>query len=99
MLPFEDRWSRQRRLAEVGTDGQQQLASAVVSLAAHDDVDVERDYLIRAGVGEVRFDSTTEPLPFPFGSAFEFAAPLSVARGAWAALERIRRSLDIRGRR
>lgn len=96
MLPFEDRFSRQRRLPEVGADGQRRLGSRVLSLAPHADVDVERDYLERAGVAGTRIHGQTPELPFPFAQHFEFAAPLSMARGAWYALHRIRQVLAVR---
>jgi hypothetical protein len=94
MLPFEDRFSRQRRLAEVGAEGQRQLSTTLVRLSSHEDVDVEWDYLARAGVTEVRLDSEAEVLTFPFASCFEFAGPRSLASGAWCALARIRRVLS-----
>jgi hypothetical protein len=96
MLPFEDRFSRQRRLPEVGADGQRRLASRVVPVAPHPDVELERDYLQRAGLAGTRLDSETRALPFPFAAHFEFAAALSVARGAWCALARIREALAVR---
>jgi hypothetical protein len=96
LLPFEDRFSRQRRLPEVGADGQRRLGSRVLSLAPHADVDVERDYLERSGVAGTRIDGQATELPFPFAEHFEFQAPLSVARGAWYALHRIRHALGIR---
>lgn len=96
MLPFEDRFSRQRRLPEVGADGQRRLGSRVLGLAPHADVDVERDYLERAGVAGTRIDGMAPQLSFPFARHFEFAAPLSVARGAWCALHRIREALATR---
>jgi hypothetical protein len=95
MLPFEDRWSRQRRLPEVGTEGQRRLASERIVVAPHPDLELELDYLERAGIAETRIEAEAEPLPFPFASQFEFAGPLSVARGAWCALARIRRALEI----
>jgi len=96
LLPFEDRFSRQRRLSEVGADGQRRLGSRVLSLAPHADVDLERDYLERAGVAGTRVDGQAPQLTFPFAQHFEFAAPLSVARGAWHALHRIRQALAVR---
>ena len=35
MLPFEDRYSRQRRLVEVGPDGQRRLEQTELVLAGH----------------------------------------------------------------
>lgn len=90
MLPFEDRYTRQRRLAEVGPDGQRRLADARLSLAAHESSDIEREYLTRAGVGHLGMDAEVPPPVFPWSGFFEFQAPLSVARGAWCALSHVR---------
>ncbi len=93
MLPFEDRYSRQRRLAEVGPEGQLRLQAAQVRLSAHPDADIERDYLVRAGVTPLELGPDATVPSFPWASSFEFAAPLGVARGAWSALYQIRTAL------
>ena len=98
MLPFEDRFSRQRRLPEVGPRGQERLASAELRIARHADVELELDYLARAGVTNASLDPAGAPLPFPWTDWFEHDAALAVARGAWCALSRIRRELGV-GRR
>lgn len=90
MLPFEDRYTRQRRLKEVGADGQRRLEAVRLTLAAHESSDIEREYLGRAGVGHVGVDAAAAPPPFPWAAFFEFSAPLSVARGAWCALSHVR---------
>lgn len=90
MLPFEDRYTRQRRLEEVGPDGQRRLATARLALAPHESSDIERDYLTRAGVAHLGVDAEAPPPAFPWSEFFEFQAPLSVARGAWCALSHIR---------
>jgi len=53
MLPFEDRYTRQRRLAEVGPEGQLRLERQSLAIARHADVELELDYLRRAGVQQV----------------------------------------------
>jgi hypothetical protein len=67
-------------------------------LAEHSDIDIERDYLERAGIREMLLDGQASPPVFPWAEQFEFAGPLAVARGAWFALSRLRSvlSLDIR---
>lgn len=95
MLPFEDRYTRQRRLPEVGAKGQEQLSLAELSVADHPDVELELDYLARAGAGQVRVDPTLPALSFPWTSWFEHDAALGVARGAWCALSRIKRELGL----
>jgi hypothetical protein len=92
MLPFEDRYSRQRRLAEVGPEGQARLCSARLRVAPHPHVDVELDYLTRAGVSVV-VDATGQSSSFPFADCFEHAAARGVAEGAWCALSKIKHEL------
>jgi hypothetical protein len=98
MLPFEDRYTRQRRLAEVGPEGQLRLERQRLEIARHADVDLELEYLRRAGVQqvavrEVTADAEQSALDFPFAAQFQFSGPLGVARGAWSALARIRAAL------
>lgn len=95
MLPFEDRYTRQRRLPEVGPRGQERLRQAQLSVAPHPDVDLELDYLARAGAGEARIEPAAPALAFPWTDWFEHAAALGVARGAWCALSRIKGELGL----
>ena len=95
MLPFEDRYTRQRRLPEVGPQGQERLQRAQLSVAEHPDVALELDYLERAGAIEARVDPAAAPLVFPWAAWFEHAAALGVAHGAWCALSRIKRELGL----
>ncbi|HKO89638.1 MAG TPA: hypothetical protein VJU61_00705 [Polyangiaceae bacterium] len=93
MLPFEDRYSRQRRLVEVGPEGQRRLEQTELVLAPHADTDVEREYLTRAGITRIgQAPEGTAPV-FPWSHHFRFSAPLAVARGAWCALSQIRVAL------
>jgi hypothetical protein len=94
MLPFEDRYSRQRRLKEVGPDGQRRIEQAALAIAEHADGELERDYLARAGARQVSIDADAEALDFPWPQHFRFAASLAVARGAWCALSRLRTALS-----
>jgi hypothetical protein len=96
MLPFEDRYTRQRRLAEVGPEGQRRLEAAVQELAQHDGVDLEADYLRRAGVQVSLAPDARSPV-FPWAEHFQFAGPAAVARGAHGALARIRAILGQSG--
>jgi hypothetical protein len=98
MLPFEDRYTRQRRLAEVGPQGQLRLERQRLAIARHADVELELDYLRRAGVQQVTVqqagvDAEQSALDFPWAAQFQFSGPLGVARGAWSALARIRAAL------
>ena len=103
MLPFEDRYTRQRRLAEVGPEGQLRLERQSLVIARHADVELGLDYLRRAGVQQVAVkqaegqqtgaDAEQSALDFPWAAQFQFSGPLGVARGAWSALARIRAAL------
>jgi hypothetical protein len=94
MLPFEDRYTRQRRLPEVGPSGQERLCAAQLAIPKHPDVELELDYLARAGVANVVVDDSVAA-PFPFAEWFEHGAALGVARGAWCALRRIKTELAV----
>jgi hypothetical protein len=91
MLPFEDRFSRQRRLPEVGALGQDRLAGARVHV--HPEADIEAEYLARAGLGVER--DGDPPGAFAHAAAFRFDAARGVAAGAWRALARIRAVLEL----
>jgi hypothetical protein len=95
LLPFEDRYTRQRRLEEVGPEGQRRLEQSVMVLAEHTDVELEREYLERAGVRQIARDAAAHPAPFPWAQHFQFAGPAGVAQGAWRALSRIRAALEV----
>lgn len=95
MLPFEDRHSRQRRLAEVGAAGQARLDQARVVVPEHEGSDVARTYLLRAGVQAVMIERAPGAPPFPFADAFEFTASRELAHGSWRALAAIRDVLDL----
>ncbi len=90
MSLFEDRHSRQRRLAEVGAAGQERLDQADVVVPAHEGSDIAREYLERAGVASVVIEPDRGAPPFPFAAAFEFAQTRELAHGAWRALSAIR---------
>lgn len=90
MLPFEDRYTRQRRLAEVGANGQRRLEAAVQLLSLHESAELEADYLRRAGVQQISFAPGAPAPEFPWADHFQFAGPALVARGAHGALARIR---------
>jgi hypothetical protein len=71
------------------------LCRAQLSVADHADVELELDYLARAGAVEVRVDPTAPAPDFPWTAWFEHAAALGVARGAWCALSQIKRELGL----
>jgi len=97
MLPFEDRYSRQRRLAEVGPTGQAKLEQArmLVSSNTAGGGQLELLYLRRAGVGRATL-SKIQPAPaFPHQQTFRFEATRSVAANTWGALAQLRRELGL----
>ena len=93
MSAFDDRFSRQRILTEVGAAGQAKIAGAQLALAAQPGVEIEREYLRRAGVGDVSIDAELVPQPFPFAAEFEFVTTRVLARAAWSALDHLRNIL------
>ena len=60
-----DRFVRQKRLAEVGEDGQARLLAAEHRVAGTDGAATERAYLVRAGFRAVTEDALAEPLTLP----------------------------------
>ena len=86
MQDDEDRYTRQRRLREIGDAGQERLVSAKVTLGGGDGALVEFVYLHRAGVGSVTLDALGAPRAFPHRSIFHHEASRRHASGAWRAL-------------
>ena len=97
MLPFEDRYSRQRRLPEVGQFGQLKLDRARLQVAARggDASWVETLYLHRAGIGQLTLSTAAQAPPFVHQGAFVFDATRTVAAGAHRALQQLRAQLGI----
>jgi hypothetical protein len=89
MQDDEDRYTRQRRLREIGDAGQERLLSANVTLAGGADALVALVYLHRAGVGSVTLDSLGMPRSFAHRGVFRHAASLRHASGAWRALRTV----------
>ncbi|MCC6216300.1 MAG: hypothetical protein IT376_15665 [Polyangiaceae bacterium] len=86
--------SRQARLAEIGAEGLTRIAASRYSVApAEGPLDVEREYLVRAGA--VHLAPREASLPFPHAAHFRHAAPGRVAAGAWAALAQLRGALGL----
>jgi hypothetical protein len=86
MQEDEDRYTRQRRLREIGEAGQQRLFSANVTLGGGEGQLVELVYLHRAGVGSVTLDALGVPRPFAHRAVFRHDASRRHASGAWRAL-------------
>jgi hypothetical protein len=98
----EDRYTRQRRLREIGDAGQERLLAARVTLGGRpaggprrSDPSKDRSsvielvYLERAGVGSVTIDSLAAPRAFAHADAFHHDPARRHAAAAWRALRTI----------
>ena len=85
----DDRYTRQRRLREIGDAGQARLLSANVTIGGGAAAVVELVYLHRAGVGSVTIDAFAEPGRFVHESSFRHAAARRHAAASWRALRTI----------
>lgn len=92
MLPFEDRYTRQRQLREVGLAGQHRLEASVRELGRSPADDVAADYLARAGVQVVRRDGAADdPAVLARTQAMcVFSGPRDYLTGALVALDHVR---------
>lgn len=99
MLPFEDRYTRQRQLPEVGTAGQTLLDRANARVAADAAGEIEALYLERAGL-HVELTAPTDSTAsgaaalatgehFKHATAFAFSPALVFAYGTHRALRQI----------
>jgi molybdopterin/thiamine biosynthesis adenylyltransferase len=84
-----DRFTRQRRLAEVGERGQERIQNAVVRVAATPDGVVAALYLSRAGVQRIELSATGEAPEFTHATSFRHAASRQIGEGSWRALAAI----------
>lgn len=84
-----DLYSRQRRLPEVGAEGQERLERADLVIAAGPAAGSELLYLLRAGVGKALVSRRSAPAPFAHGAHFKFGSSRTLAEGAWRALRQI----------
>ncbi len=97
---MNQRYDRQRRLPEVGAEGQRRIEQAVVSLPEGDGMEYAVSYLSRAGVGQIRVggpESAGVGGSFPHGRFFSQPVALELAHGAWQAVVAIRATLDKNG--
>ncbi len=91
---FEDRYTRQRRLRDVGDAGQSRIASARLAVSDSDGALIETMYLYRGGVERVDIVPREDAEPFAHAGAFCFAEARSVGAGAWRALGKLRGVLE-----
>jgi hypothetical protein len=87
-----DRYTRQRRLAEVGDEGQTRIVAACFVISDSAEAWSEREYLERAGASTVTRPGL-EATPFAHAALFRHTASLRLAAGSWRALVALRRLL------
>ena len=85
----DDRYSRQRRLAEVGDSVQALIEGTTFEVREQDGSGVERAYLERAGA-RVVVTASGAPAEFRHAAAFRFPATRAVGAAAWRALAQLR---------
>lgn len=83
-----DRYDRQRRLREVGVEGQLSIERSEAIIPAGRSTAVELAYLVRAGVERAAIDSA-RVRPLSHASFFRFSGPGAVAEGAEGALRHL----------
>jgi hypothetical protein len=88
-----DRYTRQRRLAEVGDEGQARIEAARLAVGDSPEAWSEREYLERAGASTVTTPGL-EGMPFAHAALFRHAASQRLAAGSWRALAAFRRLLS-----
>ncbi len=94
MLPFEDRYTRQRQLPEIGAEGQRRIAESVASLDSSAAAQIAREYLSRAGVQ--RFSNVdSQGSDFAHAEHFCFSEARDFGRGTALALQHLRVAVDI----
>ena len=94
-MSADDRYTRQRRLREVGSEGQERIERARLRVRGGPAACVELAYLHRAGVGTVELDALDEPRRFAHAAAFRHAAARRHAAAAWRAARSL---LEVLGR-
>jgi hypothetical protein len=97
VLPFEDRYTRQRQLPEVGMAGQARIAEHVASLISEHPLanEVARAYLARAGVRRFETPPHRSQVSFPHAQYFESVEARQFAEGAHLALSQLRHALGL----
>jgi hypothetical protein len=90
-----DRYSRQRRLAQVGDAGQARLEDARFDVTAGPSALVEVAYLARAGARAVLVDRFLPRAPFAHAAHFRHAASRRLAAGSWRALQKLTATLRL----
>jgi hypothetical protein len=99
LLPFEDRYTRQRQLKEVGVSGQERIAAHTAAIPAGPSAPVAVMYLQRAGVSSITTSapSTARRSEAAFEAAGAFSSELAreYGRGCLIALAELRAALGM----
>lgn len=98
MIAIDGRYDRQARLAEVGPAGQARIERTTAEVCGKDGATVELAYLCRAGLAELTILPNKPCEPFAHADWFRFGSARRVGAGAWRALGKIKRALEIHGR-
>jgi hypothetical protein len=93
MIDDADRYSRQRRLPEIGDAGQARIAAITAHVRGRDGAIIETEYLYRAGVERLGISPDLEPESFVHERHFRFFAARRIGAGAWRALGKLKRAL------
>lgn len=95
MLSSQDRYSRQKRLKEVGLEGQLRIEACALVLSPGPEAPIALEYLRRAGALGVQVRADASPAkPFPHGTCFHSELARSYAAGAWTALTGVLEALS-----
>ena len=95
-MDASDRYSRQRRLPEVGDAGQERLERAALVIAAGPAAAWELSYLERAGARELAISRWHRPEAFAHQAYFRHASSRQLGAGSWRALRKINLILEAR---
>jgi len=90
-----DRYDRQRRLQEVGAEGQERIRASAARIVAGPEAATALAYLVRAGV-ERGSIVRAEAEPFPHAGRFRFRSSAAIAAGAHSALRHVLSALKAR---
>ena len=80
---------RQKKLREIGDQGQLILGSASATIPAGLTAEPTQEYLHRSGLGSVTLGKETDPREFAHASYFQFEVCRDYAAGAWFATQLI----------
>ena len=90
----DPRYDRQRRLPEIGEQGQARIRALRAEVRGEDGAWVEAAYLRGAGVAELTFARGEAPAPIVHAGIYRFGAARAIAAGAWRALGELRTAVE-----